>query len=414
MSATISLDVGRTNRKAFVYDSAYQCLFQEESGVEETVDEDGYPCEDLQALTEWIHEVLNRILRRKEFNITSINYAAHGASFVNLDVHGKPVTPLYNYLKPYPEQLKARFYTSFGGEAHFSQVTASPVLGSLNAGMQLYRLKHERPQLFSRIHRSLFLPQYIAFVVTGQQATDITSVGCHTNLWDFRNMQYHQWVAQEGIDRVLAPLLPSNTIWKTHFAGKSLVSGIGLHDSSAAMVPYLHHHTGPFALLSTGTWSITMNPFNPTPLSAEELSADCLCYLRYDQKPLKASRLFSGPLHQKILDDIVTHFGCSPDFHKSMKYDPAQLAGTKEWNRCSTPAQAYHQRMKGLAEFQRAASLRVLNRDVKTLFVDGGFSRNPVFMGLLSLMLPEMEIRIAPIDQASAWGAAMMVQGPPV
>src|SRR5690606_7351256 len=113
----------------------------------ETLDEDGFPCENLESLRLSVFDSLNEVFRKSEFEIKAINFSTYGASFVYLDEGGKPLTPLYNYLKPYPEELKQKFYSKYGGEEHFSSQTASPVLGSLNSGMQLYRIKEERPEL---------------------------------------------------------------------------------------------------------------------------------------------------------------------------------------------------------------------------------------------------------------------------
>ena len=55
--------------------------------------------------------------------------------------------------------------------------------------------------------------------------------------------------------------------------------GVGLHDSSAALIPLSASFNEPFILLSTGTWCISLNPFNHTMLSDYELNQDCLCYL---------------------------------------------------------------------------------------------------------------------------------------
>ena len=87
-----------------------------------------------------------------KFSIRAINFSAYGASFVHIDGRGKPVTPLYNYLKPYPEKLKKDLYDQYGGELSFSMITASPVLGSLNSGMQLYRIYERKAR--SLFHRS--------------------------------------------------------------------------------------------------------------------------------------------------------------------------------------------------------------------------------------------------------------------
>ncbi len=76
--------------------------------------------------------------------------------------------------------------------------------------MQLYRLKYEKPEVFAEIKYALHLPQYLCFILSGKLHTDLTSIGCHTNLWDFQEKQYHDWVKQEGIAEKFAPVLKSN------------------------------------------------------------------------------------------------------------------------------------------------------------------------------------------------------------
>ena len=156
--------------------------------------------------------------------------------------------------------------------------------------MQLYRIRQERPELFARIKWSLHLPQFLSYLLTGKAVSDITSIGCHTNLWNFPQQHYHEWVYREGLIEKLAPIVPSNSVVSV---GKLLV-GVGLHDSSAAIIPYLESFREPFVLVSTGTWCITMNPFNDSPLTAAELQQDCLCYMSYLGRPVKGVAVVRG------------------------------------------------------------------------------------------------------------------------
>src|SRR5690606_5419968 len=110
----------------------------------------------------------------------------------------------------YPEELLDNFYQKYGGRDQLAAETASPVLGSLNSAMQLYRLKHEQPEVFRKARYALHLPQYLSFLITGKFYSDITSIGCHTHLWDFRTNTYHRWVEEEGLLPKLAPLVPSD------------------------------------------------------------------------------------------------------------------------------------------------------------------------------------------------------------
>ena len=94
-----------------------------------------------------MHQTFAEILLRKDIEIKAVNFSAYGASFVHLNKNLKPITPLYNYLKPYPEKLKQQFYNTYGGESLIATQHAYPVIGSLNSGLQLYSLKYEKPEI---------------------------------------------------------------------------------------------------------------------------------------------------------------------------------------------------------------------------------------------------------------------------
>ena len=118
--------------------------------------------------------------------------------------------------------------------------TASPVLESLNSGMQLYRLKYEKPEIFQKIKYALHLPQYLSYLISSKAYADITSIGCHTNLWNFNENHYHEWVYKENIVEKLPPVVPSDYSLPAGFEGNNFQLGVGLHDSSAALITRLH------------------------------------------------------------------------------------------------------------------------------------------------------------------------------
>ncbi|HEX5026567.1 MAG TPA: FGGY family carbohydrate kinase, partial [Agriterribacter sp.] len=319
-------DIGKTNKKVFLFNEAYKVVYEKNVTLPETADEDGFPCEDLGLLTQWIKESFAAITSLKEYDIVAINFTAYGASFVHIGKNGEPLTPLYNYLKPYPKDLHRKFYSTYGGEIMFSMHTASPLLGSLNSGLQLYRLKYEKKSLFNQIANSLHLPQYISYLVTGNICSDITSIGCHTNLWNFPQNNYHEWVYREGIIDKLPPIFASDAVKEMDGPSKKIKTGVGLHDSSAALIPYLTNFREPFILISTGTWCISFNPFNTNPLTVEELQKDCLCYMTYRGTPVKASRLFAGYEHEQQVKLLGSRFNVAADFYTTVKYDKNMIA----------------------------------------------------------------------------------------
>jgi sugar (pentulose or hexulose) kinase len=424
-------DVGKTNKKLFLFDEQYQLVFEKTARFTETKDEDGDPCENLENLRLSVFDSLREVFSMKEFRIRAINFSTYGASLVYIDKDGKPLTPLYNYLKAYPADIQEQFYALYGGETTVAHETASPVLGSLNSGLQLYRLKQSQPVIYRKLRYALHLPQYMSYLITGVPCTDITSIGCHTQLWDFNRRDYHRWVKKERLVNKLAPLRNTDEVMPAAFPGNGYAVGIGLHDSSAALIPYLVNFHEPFVLLSTGTWCISFNPFNHEPLTTDELEQDCLCYLSYKGDPVKASRYFAGYEHEQQVKRIANHFKQNPIKYRNMRFDQRILPklqkrlperktkknklndsgfARRDLSTFENDIIAYHQLILDIVAQQfRATSLVLRGAPVKRIFVDGGFGRNAIYMNLLAAAFPKMEVFAASMAQASALGAALAI-----
>ncbi|MBE9583776.1 carbohydrate kinase [Mucilaginibacter sp. JRF] len=424
-------DIGKTNKKLFLFDDDYKIVHERCVKFDEITDEDGMPCEDLARLRQWVTISLQDALSLPDFEIKAVNFATYGASLVYIDEQGAPLTQLYNYLKPFPDELKERFYSTYGDEDQLAEQTASPALGSLNSGFQLYRFKHEQPELFERMQYALHLPQYMSYLLTAKPATDMTSIGCHTALWNFADDQYHDWIYAEGLEDKLAPILPGDKIFDTTFHDHNIKTGIGLHDSSSALIPYLVSFNEPFVLLSTGTWNICLNPFDHTPLTAEALHNDCLNYIQYEGLPVKASRLFAGHECEVQTQRIAKHFGQSADKYQNIAFDTdlvnqlnkkvpveADQNGNvnpiafndRDLEQFANDIEAYHQLLIDIMQQQTASIKWVMNgAPVKHIFVDGGFSKNRVFMQLMSMAYPDIKVCAASVAQATALGAALSI-----
>jgi sugar (pentulose or hexulose) kinase len=415
----VIFDIGKTNKKVLLFNEQYQLLAEETVQFEETIDEDRFPCEDVAALTRWMEQKFSELLFREDIDVKAVNFSAYGASFVYVDSKGKVIAPLYNYLKPFPDQLKQKFYDTYGKKSKISRETASPALGSLNSGMQLYRLKYEKPELFDKIAYAFHLPQYLSYVLADFPVSEITSIGCHTGLWNFRKNKYHSWVTKEKIDKLFPPIIPSSGTIPTNFQGTELQIGIGIHDSSAALIPYLSFFQEPFILISTGTWNISLNPFNHTELSDEELKQDCLCYLSFEGKPVKASRLFAGHEHEQEVKRLAEHFNKTADAYKDAEYNDSLVNAERdvhipfseiELNTFHNYNEAYHYLIWSIVEQQvKSTNLVLRGTNVKKIFVDGGFGKNKVFMKILANAYPDIEVYAATIAQASSLGAALAI-----
>jgi len=82
-------DIGKTNKKLFLFDEQYRVVYETATNLPETTDENGDACEDIAALTAWIKDAGLQVLNNKEFNIKAMNFSTYGASFVYVNEEGK-------------------------------------------------------------------------------------------------------------------------------------------------------------------------------------------------------------------------------------------------------------------------------------------------------------------------------------
>ncbi|APZ46060.1 carbohydrate kinase [Polaribacter reichenbachii] len=427
---TAIFDIGKTNKKFFLFDKNYNEVYREYTSFKEIVDEDGYATENLEALQNWLKEVFYRLLNNKDYIIKAINFSTYGASLVHLDETGKVLTPLYNYTKEIDTHLVDSFYKKYGPELDLTRITGSPKSGLLNSGMQLYWLKKTKPEIFKKIKYSLHLPQYLSYVFTGIPISDYTSIGCHTSLWNYEKSDYHSWVYNEEIHKILPPLIATETSINMNYNGKRIKVGVGIHDSSSALIPYVRSVKKPFILVSTGTWSIALNPFSDAPLTTEETAAGCINYMRINGKPVKSSRLFLGNEYKLQVKELSKKFNVDIDYHKTVEFNySTYLEIIKEFQYCfkwksfsdknmptktkysyNTFEYAYHQLMIELVQLQVKSIKKIANtHDINRLYVDGGFTDNDLYIKLLSHNLREMKLRTTKASLGSALGAAIAI-----
>lgn len=428
-------DIGKTNKKLFLFDKDFNVVYTDSVRFEECVDDDGYPCDDIEAIEQWIKSEIKTIQDNQEFNIKAINFSTHGATLVYLDNDGKRITPLYNYLKPIEKDIDfAPFYEANGGVEEFSRKTASPAYGMLNSGLQIYWLKKAKPHFWSQVKTILHYPQYLSYLFTQKITCDFTSVGAHTAVWDFDNMAYHNWIYKEGIE--LPEPKPGKNAAMVSVNGQEIAVGKGLHDSSSSIIPLLEANKNTneeFILLSTGTWIICMNPFSKETLTAEQLKNNCLCFMTPDKKQIKSSMQFLGRVHEINTIALSEYFGVDKEHYLEMDFNkhlcvntfnkgtnvffpngiPQDYKGNLEkLSKYFNYELAYYQLIYEIAHRVYLGIQDILDKDnnLKDIYISGGFKKNDIFIEFLSLMMPNQKIKFPKGKNASALGAAMLMK----
>jgi sugar (pentulose or hexulose) kinase len=425
-------DIGKTNKKILLFDESFKVVHVEEQKFDEIKDDDGFACDDIDHIEKWMKSAIEKFMDHPEFEIKAVNFATYGATLMYIGKDGKKLTPAYNYLKPMPDEVMEGFYQKYGGVDEFSRKTASPALGMLNSGLQALWLKRKKNNIFSNAEHVVHFPQYLSYLFTGKVTSEYTSIGCHTAMWDFDNKTYHKWISDENIK--LPRPIANSTVFPVQIKGKTVKVGIGIHDSSSSLAPYLTGKGDEFILISSGTWCIFMNPFNDEPLTADQLKKDTLCFMSIQQNQVKSSRLFLGFIREVNNKRLAEHFKVSEDQFKKVVPDEnlikQQIAQSKgkpvffadgipanhidekiDLSQFKTYEEAYHRLIidvTGLAV--DALKLVIPQKDnSKAIYISGGFARNQIFVRLLANLLPGKKIYTSEIDNATALGAALVI-----
>ncbi|MEI6088792.1 MAG: carbohydrate kinase, partial [Bacteroidota bacterium] len=53
ISVIAIFDIGKTNKKLLLFDEHYKLVWESSNQFDEISDEDGFPCENIDALTSW-------------------------------------------------------------------------------------------------------------------------------------------------------------------------------------------------------------------------------------------------------------------------------------------------------------------------------------------------------------------------
>ena len=254
------IDIGKTNAKLVLVDTQTGEQVAARS-TPNSVRRDGpYPHADVERLWQFIIESLGAL--HQAHGIDGISITTHGATAALL-AGDRLAMPVLDYEHNGPEATGA----AYGAIRPDFVESLSPQLpNGLNLGAQLHWQSRAHADAFAGVTQILTYPQYWAWRLTGVAASEVTSLGCHTDLWVPGTGAFSTLVTREGWDKLFPPVKPAASILGTLLPEIATATGLpvtvpvtcGIHDSNASLLPHLGAHETPFTILSTGTWAIAM------------------------------------------------------------------------------------------------------------------------------------------------------------
>lgn len=255
------IDIGKTNAKVALVDLATSSEVALRTVANEPVRQGQYPHHDVERLWAFILGSLAEIDR--EQRIDAISITTHGATGVLVDASGELALPVLDYEFDGPDAL-ARDYDTI--RPAFSETGTPRLPAGLNLGAQLFWQQKRFPADFARTAAMLMYPQYWALRLTGVAASEVTSLGCHTDLWNPWKADFSSLVDRLQWRRLMAPVRQAKDRLGPILPALARQTGLdpqtpvfcGLHDSNASLLPHLLSSKPPFSVVSTGTWVVSM------------------------------------------------------------------------------------------------------------------------------------------------------------
>ena len=255
------IDIGKTNAKLALVDLGTLTEIEVRKRPNLVLPGPPYPHYDTDGLWQFILSGLTEM--QHAHGIDAITVTTHGASAALLDGDGRLAAPVLDYEHGGPDTLSTEYDTV---RPEFAE-TGSPRLPmGLNLGAQLFWQFETFPEIRRRTRAIVTYPQYWTFRLTGKAVNEVTSLGCHTDLWCPSENRFSSLVQKAGWAELMAPVAKAADCLGPVLPDVADATGLGretpvycgIHDSNASLYTHVVSRLKPFAVVSTGTWVVSM------------------------------------------------------------------------------------------------------------------------------------------------------------
>ena len=389
------IDIGKTNAKVALVDLTTLSEVALRRTANAPVQHAPYPHHDVEALWTFILNSLADLNRERR--IDAISITTHGATAALVDAQGGLALPVIDYEFSGIDEL-ALDYNAV--RPPFAETGTPRLPAGLNIGAQLFFQQKRFRAEFAGATAILMYAQYWALRLTGVAANEVTSLGCHTDLWNPWKADFSSLVDTMGWRPLMAPVRPANDLLGPIQPALARQTGLdpqtpvfcGLHDSNASLLPHLLSDLPPFSVVSTGTWVVSMAVDAKT--VQLDPARDTLVNVNALGNPVPSARFMGGREFSLLTDDRPQNWG-EDDVVAVLARQVLLLPSTQQGSGPFPHRAAQWVNAEGLSPGQRFAAisfylalmtatcLGLIGGDGPTT-VEGPFARNPLFIRMLA------------------------------
>jgi len=415
----IVVDIGKTMSKVSLWSRDELCL-EKLTRPNQTPPVEGPAVLDTLATGEWLKTALASFA---DHPVEAIIPVAHGAAVAGIRDDALAFVPL-----DYEWEIPPAMAAAYKAQRDPFSVTGSPSLpAGLNIGSQLDWL-----ELQGALNGVTLMPyaQYWAWFLSGVAASEVTSLGCHSDLWSPADADFSPMARRRGWSERFAPLVRAGDMIGTLRPDLARSTGLsssvrvhaGLHDSNAALLAargFAEIGGHEATVLSTGTWFIAMrSPQAPVDLTALPEARDCLVNVDAFGQPVPSAR-FMGGREIELLGARIDKpglDGLADVLLSEAMALPSQVRGCGPFPDCfprliNWPADPSEQAaaIALYAALMADSSLDLIGARER-LLIEGRFAGSELFVRALATLRPDCRVYTASAEADVSFGALRLIE----
>ncbi len=425
----VVVDIGKTRSKVTLWSRDGEML-EKHSRANSPYVEQGISCLDVAGIAGLIDESLACF---SDHRVEYIVPVAHGAGIAAIK-HGELAYPPFDYEAQPPAEIISAYREM---RAPFSE-TGSPCLpAGLNCGIQLLWAEAVYGDEF---RESTLVPwaQYWTWYLTGEASSEVSSLGCHSDLWNVAHGNFSTLAQNRGWAEKFAPIRRAQDVIGTLRPALVRRTGLspgvkvlaGLHDSNAALLAargFAQIENNEATVLSTGTWFIGMRlTREPLNLAAMPEARDCFANVDPFGHAVPSARFMGGREIETLIGIDTRQVDIKPDQPKLLAAVPAVLQQKAMVLPTLSPGNGPFPNAKGgwlhrpedwferraaaclYAALVTSQSLDLLGSKER-LLVEGRFAEAEVFVRALASLRPGTKVYIANAHNDVSFGALRLI-----
>lgn len=413
------IDIGKTNAKVAMVDLESNTEIDVVTQPNTVICDGPYPHFDTASHWRFILQALKRF--QSQYGIDGIAVTTHGACAALIAKNGSLAAPVLDYEFDGPDRVRSEYEKI---RPSYALTGSPPMSGGLNLGAQLFWQFSEDQDLLGRTAHIVTYPQYWGYLLTGELACDVTSMGCHTDLWEPENAQFSSLVTALHIKDKIAPVRKSNDVLGCVSAEISTATGIsehtpvlcGIHDSNASLYPYILKQSSSFSVISSGTWVVVMS-VGGTKVKLDPYR-DLLLNVNALGQPVPSARFMGGREYEIIRngrDDIFDENDLEVILQNGCMLLPAVVPTSGPFKNAkmswvgNSEGMSHKEQLVALSLYlamMSATCLELVGAD-GDIIIEGPFAQNTLYMQMLAAATDRPVYRSAAIT-GTAVGAALL------